>query len=206
MKNMRHQIDLNAPDGLARLFAANRALFGDATMLADEDGTSTDQTDSTKDADTKDSSTTNDEKLGEGGLKALQAEREKAATATREAAELRAEIEKRDREALSETDRIKADAQASAAKVTELEQENARLRAIAKHAVPEDYQDLVTGKDATSFESSAKRIAELAAKASGSKPPVDVVREQGTGDKGGDKSGGSLAAGRELYNSKHKKP
>lgn len=211
MKNLRHQIDLNAPGGLAQLFAANRALFGDATMLDDDDSKNADgtdkQTDSTKDTDAKDSSTTNDEKLGEGGLKALQAERDRAATAERKANELQAEIDKRDRESLTETEKAKADAQAAIARADKLAQDLLRVQAIADHGVPKDYQDLVTGTDAASFESSAKRIAELASKAAGGKQNADVVHEQGGGKQDQkDKSGGSLAAGRELYHAKHKKP
>lgn len=203
MKNLRHHIDLNAPGGLAQLFAANRALFGDATMRTNPDADPQPNPDPTPNPDPQSTSTTNDEKLGEPGLRALQAERDARAAAERELAAFREDKAARDREALTETERAKADALAASTRAAELETENARLRAIAKYGVPEDLQDMVAGKDQASLEASAKRLSDLATKAAGGKVTPDPITEQGGGDKSKDKSGGSLQAGRDLYDQKH---
>ncbi len=152
---------------------------------------------------------TNDgDKLGEPGLKALQAERDARAAEERRANELQAKLDQIDRDKLSDIEKAKQEAQDKATEADNLRLENAKLRAIAKHSIPEDYQDLVHGTDADSFLASAAKVAALAAKAAGVPDPTpkpDPIPDSGTGNKDKDKSGGSTAAGRDLYNSKHSK-
>lgn len=113
-----------------------------------------------------------DEPLGEPGLKALQAEREARAEAEKQAKELaekvaafeKAEQEKKDAE-LSEVERARKEAAEATAELERVRLETARLGALAKYPVPEEYQDLVTGTDAETFEASAKKLHELHTKA-----------------------------------------
>lgn len=80
MHNTR--IDLSAPDGLQRLFDRNRALYGGARMMADEGGSGAGDAGEgsgggdTNDAPSGDDTKGGDEPLGEGGKRALQAERD----------------------------------------------------------------------------------------------------------------------------------
>lgn len=62
---------------------------------------------------------------------------------------------------LSDIERAQAEVQERAKRIAELEADNSRLNALSKYPVPADYQDLVTGTDAASYEASAKRVSEL---------------------------------------------
>lgn len=132
----------------------------------------------TPDQDNQDAA---EQPLGEPGLKALQAERDARAEAEKQAKELaeklaafeKAEQEKQDAE-LTELERARKDAAEANAALETARLETARLAALAKYPVPEEYQDLVTGKDAEAFEASAKKLHELHAKAtSGGKEVFD---------------------------------
>lgn len=144
------------------------------------------------------------EPLGEGGIKALQAEREARAAAEAETARLKAIVDEAEAAKLSDIERAQKAAADAAAEADRLRLDNARLAALAAHPVPAEYQDLVVGTDAESFASSAKRISELLA-SRGVK--ADPVRESGMNPGGGSdsKSGGSIAAGREMFAAKSSK-
>lgn len=111
------------------------------------------------------------EQLGEGGLKALQAEREARKNAEKQSKEAlarlaefeRAEQERKDAE-LSELERERKRASDLEAQIADRDLRIARAEALAKYPVPEDLQDLVHGNDAESFEASAKKLHELHAK------------------------------------------
>lgn len=146
------------------------------------------------------------EGLGDAGKAAIKAERKARKEAERQRAEEKrqredAERKLREREDkdLTDSEKAKRDAEETAKENEKLKKANLRLQALANHAVPKDYQYLVTGEDEASFEKSAKDIAELAAKASGKPSGPDPVHEQGSGSSGGSNSGGSLAAGRDRY-------
>ena len=117
--------------------------------------------------------TQHDEALGEGGLKALKAEREAHAEASKRAKELearlaefeRAEQERKDAE-LSEVERLQKKLAEVEASEASARLDSARNAALAKFPVPDEYQDLVVGSDAESFEASAKKLHELHSKAS----------------------------------------
>ena len=70
----------------------------------------------------------------------------------------------REKAKLSDIERAQAEVQERDKRLAELEASNARLTALAKYPVPEEYQDLVSGTDAESYEASAKRVSELVAR------------------------------------------
>lgn len=105
-----------------------------------------------------------DEALGEGGIKALQSERDARAKAEKDLADARTQLQQIEDAKLSDIQKAQKEAADAAARVTALESANARLSALAKYPVAEEYQDLVTGTDAASYEASAKRVSELVAK------------------------------------------
>lgn len=207
-KNFPHGIDITAPGGLEKLFAFNRALYGNAVMEITPEAAAQAAADAAAKAAAgaaaADASKA-DEKLGEGGLKALQAERDARAAAEKRAADAEAKIQAAEDAKLSDIDKANKKASDAEARATKLESDNARLAALAKHPVPEEYQDLVTGTDAASFEASAKKLSELHARAEGKAPKPDPVHESGNRSGDNNPTGGSLAAGRDIYASKHAK-
>jgi colicin import membrane protein len=146
-----------------------------------------------------------DEKLGEPGLKALKAERDARAKAEQDLADARAALQQIEDAKLSDIQRAQKEAADAATTAASLRLENARLAALAEHPVPKDYQDLVTGTDAESFLASAKKVAALAAAASGKVAPLDRIPDSGDRSKNNSVTpGGSVAAGREMFASKKK--
>ncbi|SDK79422.1 hypothetical protein [Arthrobacter sp. ok362] len=205
-KQFPHGIDITAPGGLTALMAFHRKTFGDAVMETDEEAAAKAAAEAeAKAAADAAAAKAADEKLGEGGIKALKAEREAREAAEKRAADAEAKVQAAEDAKLSDIDRANKKALDAEDRAAKLETANARLAALAKHPVPEDYQDLVTGTDAASFEASAKKISELHARAEGKAPKPDPV--PGSGDRSGDHNpaGGSIAAGREQYHSKHPK-
>lgn len=182
-KQFPHGIDITAPGGLTALMAFHRTTFGDAVMETDADAAAKAEADAAaKVAADAAVAKDKDEKLGEGGIKALKAEREAREAAEKRAADAEAKIQAAEDAKLSDIERAKKEAADAAAETAKLRQDNARLAALAKHPVPEDYQDLVTGTDAASFEASAKKISELHARAEGKAPKPDPVHKSGTRD------------------------
>lgn len=187
-----HGIDLNAPGGLAALFAFNRARFGDAVMEADPDAAAKAAADAAQkaaEAAVNAASGDDDEQLGEGGKKALKAERDARSKAEKELAEARAALQEIEDAKLSDIERAKKERDEIAAETATLRTENARLAALATYPVPEKYQHLVIGTDEASFLASAKDVSELAAAAT---KGTGVVSKSGTGS-GGKPIGGSIS-------------
>lgn len=203
-KRTIHGIDITAPGGIAALMDFHRLTFGDAVMEVDAEAEAKAAAD--KAAADKSDADGADDKLGEGGLKALQAEREARAAAEKELAEFRAEKQKAADAELSEVQRANKVAADVAVELAAARLENARLAALAKHSIPEKYQGLVHGTDADSYMASALLASELAALAEGKVQKTDVVHKSGTGGGGdGSNSSTTLDAGRDLYASQHKK-
>jgi hypothetical protein len=207
-KQFPHGIDITVPGGIEKLMDFHRLTFGDAVM---EDGAEA-AAKAAADAEAKaaaDAAAAEaakaDEKLGEGGIKALQSERARAEAAEKRAAAAEAKIQAAEDAKLSDIQRAQKERDDQAAENAKLKATNARLAALAEHPVPKDYQDLVTGTDETSYLASAKKISDLYARAEGKAPKPDPV--PGSGNRSGDNNpaGGSLASGRELYAQKHKK-
>lgn len=204
-KQFPHGIDITAPGGIAALMAFHRLTFGDAVMEAGEGGSDADDAAAKAKADADAAAkAAADEKLGEPGLRALQAERDARAAAEKRAADAEAKVQAAEDAKLSDIQRAQKERDDQAAENAKLKAANARLAALAEHPVPKDYQDLVTGTDEASYLASAKKISDLYARAEGKAPKPDPVHKSGTrtGDKPAE---GSVASGRELYESKHKK-
>lgn len=208
-KRFPHGIDITAPGGITALMDFHRLTFGDAVMEDEPDAAAKAAADAAAAkaaADAAAAAAKPDEKLGEPGLKALQAERDARAAAEKRAAEAEAKIQAAEDAKLSDIQRAQKERDDAAAENAKLKATNARLAALAEYPVPKDYQDLVTGTDEASYLASAKKISELYAKAEGKAPKNDPVPGSGKrGEGSGNAAGGSLAAGRELYEQKHKK-
>lgn len=113
----------------------------------------------------------------------------------------------RAQEAKDKADLELSDLQKAQRTIAELSLTNDRNAALAAHPVPTEYQALVQGTDAASFLASAKLASELAAKAAGVAPPAQkpgVVPQSGAGA-GEAPTGGSVAAGRDIYTLKNPK-
>lgn len=63
--------------------------------------------------------------------------------------------------AKTDLERLTEQLNASTARADALESEKARLSVIAKHGIPEDFQDLVQGNDAESLSASAEKVRAL---------------------------------------------
>lgn len=207
-KQFPHGIDITAPGGLTALMAFHRNTFGNAVMETDAEAAAKAAVDAAAkvEADAAAAAKAKDEeKLGEGGIKALQAERDARAAAEKRAADAEAKIQAAEDAKLSDIDRANKERDDQAAENAKLKATNARLAALADHPVPKEYQDLVTGTDEASYLASAKKISELYARAEGKAPKPDPVHKSGTRTEGDGSASGSIAAGRELYANRKKK-
>lgn len=111
----------------------------------------------------------------------------KLAAAEKRAADAEAALQKIEDDKLSDVDRANKAAADAAAELSKARLDNMRLTALADNPVPKEYQDLVIGTDAASFEASAKKIAALWARAEGKappNPPLDPIPPSGTGGGG----------------------
>lgn len=143
--------------------------------------------------------------LGDAGKAALQVERDARATEKARADAAEAKLQAAENAKLSDIQLANKERDDRTAENATLKATNARLAALAEHPVPKEYQDLVTGTDEASYIASAKKISELAARAEGKAPRPDPVHGSGTRSGENNPSGGSVATGRDLYSSTHKK-
>ncbi|MBG6083246.1 hypothetical protein [Zhihengliuella flava] len=141
------------------------------------------------------------EKLGEAGQKALKAERAAKKKAEADLKALQDRYDQLTEKDLSEKEKAEKRAKEASERAEQLERENWRLAALAKHPVPEDYQDLVVGQDAESFLSSAERISKLVKTQKGGSDPVPGSGTRRNGDKPG--SGSLMDSGRDRYTSRY---
>lgn len=189
-KRFPHGIDITAPGGIDKLMDFHRLTFGDAVMEDDPDAAAKVAADAAAkaaaDAAAAEAAKA-DEKLAEGGLKALKAERARAEAAEQRAADAEAKIQAAEDAKLSDIQRAQKERDDQAAENAKLKATNARLAALAEHPVPKEYQDLVTGTDEASYLASAKKISELYARAEGKAPKPDPV--PGSGKRSGDNAG-----------------
>lgn len=88
---------------------------------------------------------TEPQELGDGGKKALQAERDARKTAERTAAELAAKLKQFEDANLSELERSKKEADEAAAELAVLRQENVRNKVALAKGVPADMIEFLTG-------------------------------------------------------------
>ena len=143
--------------------------------------------------------------LGDAGKAALQVERDARAAEKARADAAEAKLKDAEDAKLSDIDRANRAAADTATENAKLKSDNARLAALAEHPVPKEYQDLVTGTDEASFLASAKKISDLYAKAEGKAPLPDPIPRSRELPGGPNPSGGSTAAGRDLYAAQHPK-
>lgn len=145
--------------------------------------------------------------LGDGGIKALKTEREARAAAEKALKEAEAKILEFKQAEMTEVERAKQEAEKAKAEASTLQTQLARATALAKYPVPEEYQDLVVGTDAESFEAAAKKLHELHVKAenvdSGKKELFDHALSK-TGNSA-PVSEGSYEAGAEKARQKYNK-
>lgn len=197
-------IDVSAPGGIAALMDFHRLTFGDAVMedLSDAEKAAAQELADKEAKEAADAAALMDT---DAGKRALQSERDARAAEKVRADAAEAKLQVAEDAKLSDIDKANKAATDAAAENVQLKADNARLAALAKHPVPEEYQDLVTGTDAATFEASAKKISELYARAEGKAGKLSPVH--GSGDRSGDDNptGGSMAAGREAYALKNSK-
>lgn len=197
-------IDVSAPGGIAALMDFHRLTFGDAVMedLSDAEKAAAQELADKEAKDAADAAALMDT---DAGKRALQSERDARAAEKVRADAAEAKLQAAEDAKLSDIDKANKAAADAATENATLKADNARLAALASYPVPKDYQDLVTGTDAATYEASAKKISELYARAEGKAPKGDPVH--GSGDRSGDDNptGGSIAAGRDAYALKHPK-
>lgn len=99
--------------------------------------------------------------LGEGGVKALNAEREARKAAEKAANELAAKVKEFEDRDKSESEKLQAQLSELAERATKAERESARLAVIAKHQIPADYHDLIRGDSEDELEATASKVAAL---------------------------------------------
>ena len=142
-----------------------------------------------------------DEKLGEGGIKALQAERDARAAAEARAKAAEAEAEKLRRATESEAERVQRERDEAVTAAAAKDAMISRYEAAEAAGLPLSWAKRLVGSTAEELLADAKSVAaDLAEKAKPGTPKPDP--SQGSG---GAKAGGSVAAGRDLYADMHKK-
>lgn len=143
-----------------------------------------------------------EEPLGAPGLRALQAERERANTAESALAVANAKIAEFENANLSELEREKARADKAEADVATERTQRLRLEAAAEHGIPKEYHDLLTATDEAALKAQAAKVAALIP-ANGTPPPPPALPGQGTPP--ATPPATSVDAGRELWRKKHPK-
>lgn len=169
----RPVLDLTQTAWLAATFDRNRALFGGARMMADDEGAAGGDAEagSDKDAGTDKGvadKPSGDEPLGEGGKKAIEAEREARKVAQDEAKALKGEFGAL-KDALAEAFGIKpkegddgnAVLTAVQKQLADMQHEAAVLKLANEHKITDatDLELLATAKDADALKKLAERLA-----------------------------------------------
>lgn len=104
--------------------------------------------------------------LGEGGKKALAAERERAATAEKQAKALQAQIDELNNAKLSETERLQKQLDVLTDEHNAARAETTRLRVIAAEGIPESLAGFLSGDSEESLVQSARALKAAVAEAS----------------------------------------
>lgn len=117
--------------------------------------------------------------LGDNGLKALKAERERAAAEKSRADDLARKLQEFEDRDKSEEQKRQEERDRLAREVASLTADRARLAVIAKHQIPEEYHDLIRGDDEASLESAAVKVAALVAVKSSPDRATLVIPDEG---------------------------
>ena len=120
-------------------------------------------TESTTEA-TEQGATPNDvAELGEGGQKALKAEREARKAAEKAATDLQSQLEQIQQAQMSDLEKAQAQARSYEEAATKAQAEALRWRIAAKHGISDDdAETFLTGSDEASLTRQAERLASLA--------------------------------------------
>ena len=120
-------------------------------------------TESTTEA-TEQGATPNDvAELGEGGQKALKAEREARKAAEKAATDLQSQLEQIQQAQMSDLEKAQAQARSYEEAATKAQAEALRWRIAAKHGISdEDAETFLTGSDEAALTRQAERLASLA--------------------------------------------
>lgn len=129
--------------------------------------------------------------LGEGGKKALDAERKRASEAEKLAKELKAQVDALNDSKLSETERLQKQLDALAADYQAAQVEAARNRVAAEEQIPAGLVGYLTGTDEASIRESAKVLKSAIAEAS---KPGTPAPDPSQGAANGGAVGGSTAS------------
>lgn len=139
------------------------------------------------------------EQLGEGGQKALAAERKARADAERSAKELQAQIDAINDAKLSETQRLEKQLSELQANYQASQIESARNRVIATEGVPATLAEFVVGDSEQALQASARAL--LSAIAEASKPGTPAP-DPSQGAKGAAVGGSTASQFESFFNSK----
>ncbi|WHT21015.1 DUF4355 domain-containing protein [Crossiella sp. CA-258035] len=145
------------------------------------------------------------EPLGDAGKAALDAERKRAKEAEKRAKELEDRLKEIE-------DKDKSELEKAQSRLAELEQASSsaeaklrRYEIAAKHSIPADYMDLLTGSDVDTLESQAAKIATLVkANTEAQKLPA-FAANPGQGTPPATTSKPDVEAGRRLYQERNPK-
>lgn len=139
--------------------------------------------DTTEGQDTAEGATPNDvaEQLGEGGKKALTAEREARKAAEDAAKALQAELDKIKQAQMSDLERAQAQAKEYEQAASKAQTEALRWRIAAKHGITdEDAETFLTGSDEESLTRQAERLAALSSSTSTPTTPKPDLSQGGS--------------------------
>lgn len=113
-----------------------------------------------------------DDVLGEGGKKALKAEREARAAAEKQAAELKARLDKIEAANMSDLERAQKEAQEAREAAAKAAADALRFRVASQHGISEEDAELfLTGSDADTLSRQAARLKERVATATTATTP-----------------------------------
>ena len=122
-----------------------------------------------------------DEPLGEGGKKALKAERDRATAAERQAAEFKKRLDEIEAANLSDLEKAQKQAQEAQEAATRATADALRFRVAAKHGLSDEDADLfLTGTDAETIERQAAALV--------ARTPTGPKSDPSQGAKGGNGS------------------
>lgn len=114
-----------------------------------------------------------DEPLGEGGKKALQAERERAKALEKQLGEATSRLSEIEKAQLSDLERAQAEATEAKAAAAKASADALRFRIAAKHSITdEDAELFLTGSDEETLTRQAARLVERTPAASSPKPDL----------------------------------
>lgn len=162
--------------------------------MADEQAAQVEATEGTEQAPSD-----SGEALGEGGKKALEAERKRASEAERSAKELQSQIDAINDAKLTETQRLEKQLSELQANYQASQIESARNRVIATEGVPANLADFVVGDSEEALQASARSL--LSAIAEASKPGTPAP-DPSQGASGGPVGGSTASQFESFFNSK----